>query len=101
MVSPHASEEIAIGRGRAAASRASVTAGQADGADRRRRAVPGRGGGDDLQCRAMNVPEFQAKWQGSALKERSAAHEHFLDLCRLLGMPTPAEADKTGAFSTF
>ena len=49
----------------------------------------------------MNVPEFQAKWRGSALKERSAAQEHFLDLCRLLGMPTPAEADKTGAFYTF
>jgi hypothetical protein len=49
----------------------------------------------------MNVPEFQAKWRGSQLKERSAAQEHFLDLCRMLGMPTPAEADKTGAFYTF
>ncbi len=49
----------------------------------------------------MNVAEFQAKWRGSTLKERSAAQEHFLDLCRLLGMPTPAEADKTGAFYTF
>jgi hypothetical protein len=49
----------------------------------------------------MNVPEFQAKWRGSTLKERSAAQEHFLDLCRVLGMPTPAEADKTGAFYTF
>jgi hypothetical protein len=49
----------------------------------------------------MNVPEFQAKWRGATLKERSAAQEHFLDLCRLLGMPTPAEADKTGAFYTF
>lgn len=26
------------------------------------------------------------------LKERSAAQEHFIDLCRLLGEPTPAEA---------
>jgi len=49
----------------------------------------------------MNVAEFQAKWRGSTLKERSAAQEHFLDLCRLLGMPTPAEADKTGSFYTF
>ena len=30
------------------------------------------------------------------LKERSAAQEHFLDLCRMLGHPTPAEADPTG-----
>src|SRR5439155_2026192 len=27
--------------------------------------------------------------------------EHFIDLCRVLGMPTPAEADKTGSFYTF
>ena len=27
---------------------------------------------------------------------RSAAQEHFIDLCRLLGEPTPAEADPTG-----
>ena len=30
------------------------------------------------------------------MKERSAAQEHFIDLCRLLGEPTPAEADPTG-----
>ena len=30
------------------------------------------------------------------LKESSAAQEHFIDLCRLLGEPTPAEADPTG-----
>ena len=29
--------------------------------------------------------EFIAKWQASELKERSAAQEHFIDLCRLLG----------------
>ena len=40
--------------------------------------------------------EFIAKWRASELKERSAAQEHFLDLCRLLGEPTPAEADPTG-----
>jgi hypothetical protein len=49
----------------------------------------------------MDVPTFQAKWHGSQLKERSAAQEHFLDLCRVLGMPAQAEADKTGAFYTF
>ena len=37
-----------------------------------------------------------AKWRASELKERSAAQEHFIDLCRVLGEPTPAEADPTG-----
>ena len=32
----------------------------------------------------------------SELKERSTAQEHFIDLCRLLGEPTPAEADPKG-----
>ena len=40
--------------------------------------------------------EFIAKWHASELKERSAAQEHFIDLCRLLGEPSPAEADPTG-----
>ena len=40
--------------------------------------------------------EFITKWHASELKERSAAQEHFIDLCRLLGEPTPAEADPTG-----
>ncbi len=44
----------------------------------------------------MTPQEFIAKWRASELKERSAAQEHFLDLCRLLGEPTPAEADPTG-----
>ncbi len=44
----------------------------------------------------MNVAEFVAKWRKVELKERSAAQEHFLDLCRLVGHPTPAEADPTG-----
>ena len=34
--------------------------------------------------------------RASELKERSAAQEHFIDLCRLLGEPTPAEADPKG-----
>ena len=44
----------------------------------------------------MTAAEFIAKWRSSELKERSAAQEHFIDLCRLLGEPTPAEADPTG-----
>ena len=44
---------------------------------------------------------FVAKWRDATLKERSAAQEHFLDLCRLLDEPTPAEADPTGATYCF
>ena len=44
----------------------------------------------------MNVAEFIAKWKKAELKERSAAQEHFIDLCHVLGHPTPAEADPTG-----
>lgn len=44
----------------------------------------------------MNPMQFIAKWQKAELKERSAAQEHFLDLCRLLGHPSPAEADPIG-----
>ncbi len=44
----------------------------------------------------MNAAEFIAKWRKVELKERSAAQEHFLDLCRMLGHPTPAEVDPTG-----
>ena len=44
----------------------------------------------------MTPHEFITKWRASELKERSASQEHFIDLCRLLGEPTPAEADPTG-----
>ena len=35
---------------------------------------------------------FISKWRTAELKERSTAQEHFIDLYRLLGQPTPAEA---------
>ena len=44
----------------------------------------------------MTPYEFIAKWRASTLKERSAAQEQFIDLCRLLDEPTPAEADPSG-----
>ena len=49
----------------------------------------------------MTPGEFIAKWRASKLKERSAAQEHFIDLCRLLDEPTPAEADPTGEHYCF
>ncbi len=42
----------------------------------------------------MNPIEFQRKWIGVELKERSASQEHFLDVCRVIGHPTPAEMDR-------
>ena len=49
----------------------------------------------------MTPGEFIGKWRASELKERSGAQEHFIDLCRLLGEPTPAEADPTGEHYCF
>src|SRR3984957_12386154 len=50
---------------------------------------------------AFTVNHFIRKWHAVELKERSAAQEHFLDLCRLLHEPTPAEADPKGVFYCF
>jgi type II restriction/modification system DNA methylase subunit YeeA len=49
----------------------------------------------------MTPSAFIRKWKASNLKERSAAQEHFLDLCRLLGEQTPAEADPEGEWYGF
>ena len=49
----------------------------------------------------MTPNQFISKWRASELKERSASQEHFIDLCRLLGEPTPAEADPTGEHYCF
>jgi hypothetical protein len=45
--------------------------------------------------------EFTSKWSDSVLKERAGAQEHFIDLCRMLGEKTPAEADPTGEWYAF
>jgi len=39
---------------------------------------------------------FAAKWAGNTRTERAASQEHFIDLCRMLGVQTPNEADPTG-----
>lgn len=44
----------------------------------------------------MTPQEFVRKWRPVALTERQTAQEHFGDLCRLLGQPTPIEADPEG-----
>ena len=49
----------------------------------------------------MTPGDFIAKWRASELKERSASQEHFIDLCRLLAEPTPADADPAGEWYCF
>ena len=44
----------------------------------------------------MTPAEFISKWSDATLRERQGSQEHFLDLCRLLGQPTPAEDDPHG-----
>lgn len=43
----------------------------------------------------MTPREFVDKWRIVEVKERSAAQEHFIDLCHLIGHPTPADFDPT------
>ena len=50
-----------------------------------------------MACMTTLTPQsFVDKWRSATLKERSAYQEHFIDLCRLIGHPTPAEVDPTG-----
>ena len=49
----------------------------------------------------MTPGDFIAKWRVAELKERSGSQEHFIDLCRLLGEPTPADVDPTGEWYCF
>jgi len=44
----------------------------------------------------MTPQQFVNKWKAVELKESSAAREHFRDICRLIGHPTPIEYDKKG-----
>ncbi len=57
--------------------------------------VDGRASSGAFPIETMTPAAFIAKWRGAELKERSGSQEHFIDLCRLLGEPTPAEADPT------
>ena len=44
----------------------------------------------------IDVQTFVTKWRENARRERASSQEHFIDLCRLLGVPTPNEADPSG-----
>jgi len=49
----------------------------------------------------MTPDDFARKWGQATLSERSSYQQHFLDLCAMLGQPTPAQVDPTGEFYTF
>ncbi len=49
----------------------------------------------------MTPEAFIAKWRDVQTKERAAAQEHFIDLCRLLDEPTPNQADPKGEWYAF
>ena len=49
----------------------------------------------------ISPQEFVAKWRASKLTESAASQEHFIDLCRMLGHETPAQADSEGVWFTF
>lgn len=50
---------------------------------------------------SLDLATFIARWQAATLSERSAAHQHFLDLCAVLDQPAPAQADPAGERYTF
>ena len=49
----------------------------------------------------MTPDDFIRKWQGTNLREKQAAQEHFLDLCALVGVESPAKADPQGDWFCF
>ena len=49
----------------------------------------------------MTPGEFAAKWRGVETGERASAQSHFGDLCRMLGEPTPTDADPAGSWYAF
>lgn len=49
----------------------------------------------------MTPAEFAAKWSGNTQTEKATAQEHFIDLCRMLDVPTPNEGDPSGSDYAF
>jgi type II restriction/modification system DNA methylase subunit YeeA len=47
----------------------------------------------------MTPEQFIDKWSRADRTERQAAQEHFIDLCRMLGEPTPNEAHDPDTYS--
>ena len=49
-----------------------------------------------MSAPTLTPAAFAQKWSGSTTTEKAASQEHFIDLCRMVGEPTPHEADPTG-----
>lgn len=49
----------------------------------------------------MTPEQFVTKWKASTLTESAASQSQFLDLCAMLGEPSPSEADPTGETYAF
>jgi len=49
----------------------------------------------------LSAAEFAATWKGVTTNERASAQAHFLDLCRMLEVAPPHEADPTGEAYAF
>lgn len=49
----------------------------------------------------MTPETFIAKWKTSTLKERSASQSHFNDLCAVIGVENPIDADQKGDWYCF
>ena len=49
----------------------------------------------------MTPEQFIAKWKASSLTERAASQSHFNDLCELLGVEKPTDADHAGDWYCF
>jgi len=49
----------------------------------------------------LTPAEFAKKWIDNKGAERAASQEHFIDLCHMLGVPTPNEADPLGESYAF
>ncbi len=49
----------------------------------------------------LSAADFAAKWRDNVRRERPSSQEHFINLCQLLGVQTPNEADPTGEWYSF
>jgi hypothetical protein len=49
----------------------------------------------------LDILPFVRKWNASQLTERSAAQQHFRDLCEALGVPHPTQEDDDGSSYTY
>jgi hypothetical protein len=49
----------------------------------------------------IDLLNFVRKWNASTLTEKSAAQQHFRDLCEVLNVPHPTQTDEIGANYTY